>query len=390
MIIAASLDVHKKKCVAYAVYAGKGRPSKQQTEFLDEFNRSFRRMDTSPEGLAPMARFLEGHEAHFLIENSTSAHNVYWILRNLDLDVTVARATDLYRITKSAKKNDDNDARELAEYMRRRLHGEREFVVCTIAPPEWMRKRQFIRTIQSEKDYLADTKRRIHAHLMLTGMKLEKSYSNIAGLASVRQLRATGDEVLVYLADIADSLRRRIADAEGKVMEMYHDDRNYRLLMTIPGVGVLTAAYISSIVIDPYRFDDRDKFSAYLGFAPRQRASAESNPKCHISKMGDEMARQMIVNATMVHIRYAEDSVVTRKYESMKARGVPHKKALTACARKLATVMLSVMKSGMPYTSDQDLLRKARERAPEVEEEQIVEEVLEDIQRVPSEAYVQE
>lgn len=381
MLIAASLDVHKVKCVAYAVYGGSGKPTKRQTEYLDEFNRLFRRMDTSPEGLAPMARYLEGHEAHFLIENSTSAHNVYWILRNLGLDVVVARATDLYQITKSTQKNDDNDSRKLAEYMRRYLNGEREFAVCLMAPPEWMMRRQFIRTVFSEKEYLSDNKRRIHAHLMLTGTELPKKYKDITCLGSTRQLKSTGDPVLVQLAGIADDLRRRIRDGEGAIMQMFVEDQNYGRLLTVPGVGVMTAAYISSITIDPFRFDGGDRFASYLGLVPKQHASADSNPRCRITKTGDTDARRMVTNATMVHINLVEDSIVTQKYHRLKANGVPHKKALTACARKMAEVMLSVMKSGIPYTTDQALLRRARQNEDGILEEQMVEEVLEDISR---------
>ena len=79
-----------------------------------------------------------------------------------------------------------------------------------------------------------------------------------------------------------------------------------------------------------------------------------------------------------------------RKYRRLTAAGVPHKKALTACARKMAEVMLSVMKSGIPYTSDSKLLRKARESEDSVLEGQIVNEVLEDISRETPEESTQD
>jgi hypothetical protein len=96
-----------------------------------------------------MARFMKNKECHILIENSTKSHEVYWILKSLGFDVTVAHATDLRNITDSVRKTDRNDAYELAAYMRRRLNGEVEFAESFITSHEWMGKREMC-------GYLAD------------------------------------------------------------------------------------------------------------------------------------------------------------------------------------------------------------------------------------------
>ena len=51
--------------------------------------------------------------------------------------------------------------------MRRRLNREYEFSVCYMPTPEWMTRRDVCRGLPPEKDYLADTKRRIKAFLLL-------------------------------------------------------------------------------------------------------------------------------------------------------------------------------------------------------------------------------
>ena len=52
------------------------------------------------EDMAAIARALQGHEAYVLVENSTKMYDTYWVLTNLGINVVVAQAQDLYRITK--------------------------------------------------------------------------------------------------------------------------------------------------------------------------------------------------------------------------------------------------------------------------------------------------
>jgi hypothetical protein len=132
MRIAIGMDLHKKSAVCFAVFAGDGQITLEEQDFLDRFNRKHRTQPSEPEDMARIAEDLKGHEVHVLIENSTRTFDTYWVLTNLGCHVTVAQARDLYRITKSVKKNDNNDSMELAFYMRRRLHGENEFAECVM------------------------------------------------------------------------------------------------------------------------------------------------------------------------------------------------------------------------------------------------------------------
>ena len=147
MRIAIGMDLHAKTAVCYAVFAGEGEPREKHLEFLEEFNRKHRIQGSEPEDMAAIAEDLKGHEAYVLIENSTKTYDTYWVLTNLGVRVVVAQARDLYRIAKSVKKTDKNDSIELAGYMRRYIHGEREFAVCTMPPYEWMMKREILNVV---------------------------------------------------------------------------------------------------------------------------------------------------------------------------------------------------------------------------------------------------
>lgn len=363
MRVAIGMDLHKKSAVCFAVYAGEGQPTLEEQETLERFNRDHRSQPSEPEDMYDIAHALEGHEIHVLIENSTKTFDTYWVLTNLGCHVTVAQARDLYRITKSVKKNDNNDSMELAFYMRRRLHGEDEFAECIMPSHEWMMRREVCRTVFKEKSHLADLKRRTRSHLLLHGIKLSREYSDIFSPKAMEEMRRKNDVCLRIFVSEAETIKKRVA-LEVKAMEIMFDGiRMYELLLTIPGFGEVTAAYLTSMIMDIGRFRTANQFTASFGVVPKQRSSAESSPNCATTHRGDDEARRLLKQATWVHVMKVPDSVVTQMFNRLRKNGKAHNEALIACSRKLLTVVRSVLINDRPYSSDMRLLAQSREMA---------------------------
>ena len=367
--IAIGMDLHKKSAVCHAVYAGEGEPNEKKKEFLEVFNRNYRTQGSEPEDMARIAAALRGHDAHVLIENSTKTYETYWVLTNLGCRVTVAQAQDLYRITKSVKKTDKNDSIELAGYMRRRLNGEREFAECTMPSKEWMMRREICRVVFREKLHLADLKRRTRAHMLLHGIKLSREYSDIFSMKAMEELKNTRDPCLLIFVSEARSVKGR-TDHEAKLIEQMFDNiQMYHLINSIPGFGRVSAAYLTSLIMDIGRFGTSNELTAYFGIVPKMRQSAESSPRCATTHRGDEDARRLLCQAAFVHTNTVENSVVTRMYNRLRNRGMSHKEAQVASARKLLTVVWSVLNSKLPYTDDDGLLARAKEMEENMEED---------------------
>jgi transposase len=367
--IAIGMDLHKKTAVCHAVYAGDRGPSEKNKEFLDDFNTRFRTQGSEPEDMARMAAALRGHEAYILIENSSKTYETYWVLTNLGCRVIVAQALDLYRITKSVKKTDKNDSVELAGYMRRYLAGEREFAVCLMPPKEWMMKREVCRVVFGEKLHLADLKRRTRAHMLLHGIRLSRDYNDIFSKKAMEELKATKDPCLLIFASEARAIKARTDEEAKLIMQMFNGSRMYELISSIPGFGSVSAAYLTSLIIDIGRFGTSNEFTAYFGVVPKMRESADTSHRCATTHRGDEAARRLLCQAAFVHANTVENSVVTKMYNRLKGRGVAHTEAQVACARKLLTVVWSVLKNDLPYTDDEGLLARAAETENKMEEE---------------------
>lgn len=371
MRIAIGLDLSKKTAATFSVYAGEGEAKPRQQEFLDRLNKDFRVMDTSPESFFEFAKTVKDHDVHLLIENSTQTYDVYWMLTNLGINVTVAQAQDLYRITKSAKKTDLRDSEELAYYMRRRLAGGIEFAVCTMPPKEWMYRREMCRVVFNEKLHLADLKRRTRSHMLMHGIRLSREYPDIFVGKAMIELVGTRDPILMTYVEEAKSIKKR-TDVEAKYIEtMFNGVRIYDLILSIPGFGKVTAAYLASMIIDIDRFDSCDKFTAYFGVVPKMYQSGDTNRNCSITHRGDADARRLLKQAAFVHVNNVKDSVVTDMFNRLQSNGKSFKETQVACSRKLLTVVWSVLKNDTPYHCPHDRLESASAMADSILEDPV-------------------
>jgi len=363
MRIAIGVDLHKATSSAYAVYAGEGKENDRHRRFLDGFNGEFGKFPSTPENFERLSAFVRGHECFVLLENSTKAHEVYWVLRNIGMNVTVAHSTDLYRITKSVKKTDRNDSIELAGYMRRRLGGEVEFSECFIPSQEWMVRREMCRVVSSERAYLADTKRRIRAHMLLHGIKLKREYDDITcGKATVELCRFKDPHLAVLMRSAAE-VKKRIDMGERMIEHLFAGNRMFDLIYSVVGIGVVTSAYLAALIVDIGRFSSCNNFTASFGVVPKKRSSGENDPNCATTHRGDDLARELLKQCAMVHVNNVPDSVVTKLYRRLVAKGKPKRVALIAASRSLLTVVWSVLKSGKEYTSDPETLKMTRKMA---------------------------
>lgn len=365
---ACGIDVHKEKCSVYVVDADQGPTPEDMQEYIDSINRKYRRVPSKTAELRELAFDLKRFdEVEVLIENSTKSHDVYWTLTDAGLDVIVAHAADLYRITKSNSKNDDKDAMELANYMRRRMNGEVEFAVSYIPDKMWMERRELSRFLADQSDLLSRTKRQVRMHLLLHGISTSKDYQDISSPGAIKELRRMGDAHLELLALSMERTKELMKQTTRIIEENYRGDRMFEILYSIPGFGVHTAAYIASMIADIGRFENGKSLSSYFGLRPRQRDSADSNHELSVTKRGDALARRLIYQATFVHVTVSSpDSVVTRKYERLKAEKKPFKVRMVACANSMAMMLYSMIANDTTFTEDSEAIALGRRIAESI------------------------
>ncbi len=75
---------------------------------------------------------------------------------------------------------------------------------------------------------------------------------------------------------------------ENRIALAVKDYNRVKLLMTIPGINVYSAAVIISEIDDISRFKSKEKFASYAGIVPRQDQSGNWDIRGHISKRGPQ------------------------------------------------------------------------------------------------------
>lgn len=123
-------------------------------------------------------------------------------------------------------------------------------------------------------------------------------------------------------------------------------------LMEVNGVGIVTALSFVLLLEDPSRFDKARTVGAYLGLAPRNRQSGDSDPKLGISKVGDGHMRALLVQcAHYIMGPHGQDSALRRKGLRIAEGGGKgaKKRAVVAVARTLACVLHRLWVTGDRY-----------------------------------------
>jgi transposase len=110
-------------------------------------------------------------------------------------------------------------------------------------------------------------------------------------------------------------------------------------MVTVPGVGAITAPTFLTAIDDPERFQRSSDVGAYLGLTPRRYQSGEVDRPGRISKRGDRLTRSLLYEAANVLLtRWRATAPLKLWADELRAR-VGWKKARVALARKLAVLL---------------------------------------------------
>lgn len=345
MTISVGIDIHKKTSTFYALL--------EDGEPWTEFNSQFRRVPSTKDGYLEVAAYIGGRDCNFLMENSTKTHDSYWILHSLGFEnLHVAHAADLKRITKSDKKNDDNDATILATYMRVKLLNVDQFRCCYICTHEEMMDRRLCRIAKQEMMEAGRLTRRVRAEFLLFGTGCP--YDIDTKMAHEWMMRHH-DPALAALGRAMEDSRIRQRDLEKTIESRFSGKPIYEKLRSIPGFGVVTSAYLDSIIVDIDRFDNAKELASYIGIVPRQRDSGETESHCRITKTGDPNARWLLIQAVFRLVStQAEDSDLKEFFNRKNGGSIAERKeqglrpeysrlALVASANKLCRILFALL-----------------------------------------------
>jgi transposase len=152
------------------------------------------------------------------------------------------------------------------------------------------------------------------------------------------------------LLAIRVALLREFDCFEKQVRAMARRDTRARLLMSVPGVGVIVALTYACAIDDPSRFKSSKTVGAHFGMTPTRYQSGETDYSGRISKNGDGSVRAVLYEAAHVILTRPVNGCTALKSWAMKiAKRAGMKKATVALARKLAVIMHRMLADGTTF-----------------------------------------
>jgi transposase len=144
-----------------------------------------------------------------------------------------------------------------------------------------------------------------------------------------------------------DFLNEEITALERQLARFAIDSDEARRLMTVPGVGLITAAAFLAQVGEISRFRDPRHLVGYLGLDPRVRPSGATAARTdRISKEGSALVRQVLVEAAHTAVR--SPGPLRAFFERVRGRR-GHSVAIVAVARKMCTLFWHLLTNEQDY-----------------------------------------
>jgi transposase len=297
----------------------------------------------------PGANYYSAYEASF---NGFKTHRD---LVNLGIKNIVVNPADIPTTDKERKqKEDSRDSRKIAKQL-----SQNDLTAIHIPDIEVEGDRSFVRFRKTLTKDLAKAKNRTKSHLYYFGVEIPGQFSDkkywskkfIRWLQEVELPTESAKQVLLEHIELAETLRIKQYSITKKIRELsnkpiYKDD--YDLLLSVPGIGCLTAMLLLTEINDIKRFKSFDNLASYIGLVPTTNSTGNSEKVGSITVRKNKFLRTAIIESSWIAIK--NDPALMLAYGNLRKRMEPQK-AIVRIAKKLLSRIMYVLKNKKKYVS---------------------------------------
>jgi transposase len=209
----------------------------------------------------------------------------------------------------------------------------------------------------SARDCLVTTRTKLINHvrgLLRTQVKQVRSGSVGTFPQRVREKLLSSAEGLPMAVErelsLIEQLNQQIAAADQELAAITAQEPRCRRLITVPGVGPVTALRFVAAVDGVSRFHSAHALQSYLGLTPGEDSSSTRERRTSITKAGSPVVRWLLVQAAWCALRTRRnDPMVQWALEVARRRGP--QVAAVALSRKLAGILYAILRDGTSYQS---------------------------------------
>ena len=329
--------------------------SKEETTFCvkDEEGKILARgkAPSDPDALFEVLRAYAPCPRRIVLETGTMSAWLARGLRRRAMPVEVIDARQAHAVMKlQHNKTDANDAALLAEIARSGFCRS-----VAISSEVSQARRMLLKARMHLVRQHRDTANAVRGLLGAFGIRFAKGVSKLADRVHLAlRERPELAEVIEPLLSSMKALKREIARLDALVTTRAEADPSCRLLMSVPGVGAVTALAFVATIDDPARFGSSRTVGAYLGLTARRHQSGEVDYSGRISKRGDGMMRTLLYEAANSLLTRVRKAHPLKDWARRIRKRSCHKKACVALARKLAVIMHRMLITGEMFRWPQE------------------------------------
>jgi transposase len=164
------------------------------------------------------------------------------------------------------------------------------------------------------------------------------------------KLTPLSQEMFWKLVEEFAALEEQLAFYQEKLESLAKTHPECQRLMTIPGIGPLSATALVAAVSDASAFHNGRQFAAWLGLVPRQHSTGGKERLLGISKRGDRYLRKLLIHGARATMRWVSLKTDRRSQwirQLVERRG--KNRTAVAIANKNARIVWALLTSHQSY-----------------------------------------
>jgi transposase len=273
------------------------------------------------------------------MEATLFSHWIYWHLKPHATGLEMGHPARMKAISAGKKKNDEIDARTIADLLRANL-----FPSCFVIPEELRAMRQQMRFRRSIVEEQTMFKNKTANLLMSAGVEYERR--RLHGKRYFKELVKDNQWIEAEIRPLLEFNRGQI-DVLGQmetrligILEKHPRlQSRVKALETIDGVGPVTALTWALEIATPERFASIRRVMSYCGLTSALKESAGQQRRGPLSKQRNRHLQAVLIEAAKLAPRFNEK--LREVHDKAVASGAHRNRATLAVARKLVAYLLA-------------------------------------------------
>lgn len=287
-------------------------------------------------------------ETKIVIESTASWYWLYDLLAGNGCNVVISNPLKTKAIGAAKIKNDKIDSHMLAQLLRSNL-------IATVHVSS-LETRKLKELMKHRTRLVRDvTRNKNRISMLLMKNNIQPAVSDLFGKKGIKFITEAPlpeyhrEQIDIYLLNY-NQLKEQVDALTKRIHHIADENPMAQLLMTIPGIGYITAMYIVTEIEDISRFPSYRNLASYAGLVPSLHASGGKERRGKITKQGSPYLRIALIEAAQAIARTKKSKLNVFFRKRIVRAG--YQSAIVATAHKILQYAYYVLKNQMPYSEE--------------------------------------